>query len=77
MVVDHALLYRVEGIIRGLERLYSKQNLAIQGWQKLNTGIDGTELQAIVKRLADHDSAGTAISFGTAFLAADTSQILA
>ena len=55
------------------------QFFAIQCRQKLNTGIDRTNMNGVtaVIKLGNDDRAGTTVSFGTAFFRSRAAQILA
>lgn len=76
MVVDHRLLHRMRFSVSA-QALYRYELLAIQGGQKLNTGIDSAycNVIAIAIQLSQYDSTGSAVSLGTAFLGTGSTQI--
>ena len=75
VVVDQRLLQRVQAVGVG-QVFHGEQRLAVQRWQKLNTGVYRAQAQpAVGVQLAQHHGAGAAIALGAAFLAAGLAQV--
>jgi hypothetical protein len=76
-MIDHRLLHRMQVVAIPAETLNGDEFFAIKCWQELYARVNGSQrdVVAIAIKLSQHDSAGTAITFGAPFFCACSAQV--
>ena len=82
MTVHHRLLHRMQRTAGGLEAFHGEYRLAVERGQQADAGVDRRQLHtvatgSVLRQLADHDGACTAIALGAALFGASAVHVLA